>query len=209
LIAAGAGYGDAAALDILGKAGGAAMNIGVGTQINIGPRLQAFKDALKQPNVLRIVAAHGAPSLIFTFNATAPESGACNRELATAAEIPADVIELIAVELSNFAAYLEGIEGFKGTWWAYPMHYESSLDFFNIEGIAVMRDDYIGFIQDLPKVSAEMRVACFGGLVRWIVGEAIRLDRFVPLPEHGKAEQEGIALDPDYILNVSERPNAG
>ncbi len=184
------------------------MGGGIGSQIEIGPRLQALICALEQPHVLRIIAPHCGPGFWVSFDATTPESGPCIRHLAATAEIPPDIIELIAVEFEFFACYLKGVNGLKGTWWREAIDDKTSPDFLYVEGIAVMRDDYIRLIKNLPQVSAEMRVACFTGLVRWVVREAIRFDRLA-VAACGKPQQKGIAFDPDDILDVSERPNAG
>ena len=162
------------------------MSLGIGPQVDISPRLQAFIDALKQTDILRIIPAHSGPGLEITVYATAPESGACIRKLATAAEIPPDIIELIAVEFEFLTRNFKRVNCFKGTRWRQPMDHEAGADFLHVEGIAVMRDDYIRTIKHLPKLPTQMRIVCFADVIIWIVREAMRL-YWLSLPAHCKA----------------------
>ena len=164
------------------------MGIVEGAEINLSPRLQAIVNFLKEDNILRIIFAQDVPCFAISLHAGSPEMGARVRELATAAELASEIIELITRELTHLPAYLKGVNRLKwrGGW--EPINNESRPDFPYIEGVSIVSDDEIGLIEDFPEMSTEGKIAVSLFGIIGIIAETIGLDRFCPLPHYGKAK---------------------
>lgn len=79
---------------------------------------------------------------------------------------------------------------------------EAGADFLNIELVAVVADQYVRFVKQLPKIGAEGFVRIFVFLVAPIIAERPCVDFLLTKPLVGKAENMPRLLVLDYVLLV-------
>lgn len=117
-------------------------------------------------------------------------------------QILAKVIQAVRVKSKLFPRDLDGIDGFIGGWRVKAMGNEAGADFLDVELVAVVADQYVRFVKQLPEIGAEGFVRVFVLLVTPIIAERPCVDFLLAKPFVGKAENVPRLLVLDYVLLV-------
>jgi hypothetical protein len=95
------------------------------------------------------------PTTSVALDAAAPQSRARVGDLAPLPEIPADVVELVAIELEDAAGDLQRVDRLVGARRLEAVDDEAAVDLLDVECVAVVRADNVRFIQERMKNAAK------------------------------------------------------
>ena len=118
------------------------------------PRLDALIHPSQQIGVLLAVSPHDAPRLRIAVDAAPPQSRPGVRYLAPLVEIAPDVVKFVAVELERPSRSLQCVDRLERTGRREPVCYQPRINLFDVEGIAVVRADYICIVHETMQHAA-------------------------------------------------------
>lgn len=122
------------------------MTTSVSAQIGvIDPRLKLLINTLQQSNILRVISTHLSPGLTVAGTTAAPECRPGMGYFTPTPEITADVVQLVGIELESSTDF-ESIYRLEWRWWPEPVDGKAGSYLFEVETIAIVRDNNIRLI---------------------------------------------------------------
>src|ERR1035437_1302348 len=109
-------------------------------------------DAFQQGYIAAIVAPHQVPGFFLAAHTPRPQIEPCMHQLLAEFEILAQIAKLVALKMKNTSSNFEGINRFVGLWWEQAIDDEARISLANIKPIAVVCNQYVGFIEQLVQV---------------------------------------------------------
>lgn len=150
----------------------------------ISPRLQSLINALKQPNVLRVIPTHQTPGFCIAGLTPSPQLRACVRDFAAAIQLPPNIVEFIATECEDFAGEFKCVYSLKRGWWLVAMDGKTRHDFLDVKGHSIVPYDNLRLIQDRPEVGRKRNVRVLITLIDGIIRKAVGLYSFTTRPKN-------------------------
>ena len=152
-----------------------------------GPWSDIVVERVKKHYVMGIITAHLSPRLPVTTHTAEPEVLPGVWQLTPYAEEAARGVKLIGIQAELFPQDFKRVHGAVRRWRFKLMVDKSGVGFFEIEGVAIMRDGDVATTQELMKIldqEAVVRQVLFISRVFW---ERFDGDLAVPSPSIGEA----------------------
>ena len=152
-----------------------------------GPWLDMVVERLKKNYVMGIIAAHQVPGLGIASHTAEPEVSPGVWKLTPYAKEAAGGVKLVAIQAELLPKDLKGVHGAIRRWGFKLVVNKSGVGFFEIEGVAIVRDGDIATAQELMKIlnqESVVRQVLFISRVFW---ERLDSDLTVALPAVGEA----------------------
>lgn len=190
-----------APLDILAGASRATnfvLIILVEVEVRMGwsPRPQPLIAPRQDGRILLAVASHGPPRLRIALYTATPENRARIGNLPSLPQIAADIIKLIAVKFEYPSGDFQRVNRLEGAWRLKAIDDQATVDFLDVESVAVMSADDIRLIQKRMKNATQILIVKFAAFVARKIRQAARLDRLFMRPFITEHQDEGVALHP-------------
>ncbi len=166
------------------------MSTGVEIEIGEigGPWPNVVIESTEEPNVVRVIAAHFPPRLSLTSHTAKPKVLPGVWELTPDAEHSTGVVQLVARQLEMFSEDFEGIDGTE-CWGRFHLVVEKpSVGFFQIKGIAIVRDADITLAEQRVKILSELSIVLEAILIARVVRQSLDCDGALVHPTIGERE---------------------
>ena len=152
-----------------------------------GPWLNMVVERVKKNYVMGVITAHRRPGLLVTSHAPKPEVLTGVWHLTPYAEEAAGGVKLIGIQAELFPQDFKRVHGAVRRWRFKLVVDKSGVGFFEIKGVAIMRDGYVATTQELMKIldqEAVVRQVLFISRVFW---ERFDSDLAISGPSVGEA----------------------
>src|SRR5262245_22968393 len=156
--------------------------------IRIGgrPGTEPEKDPLKQVHVPDVVPLHQRPGSWIASHAAEPEDGPGMGELPAELEVATEVVQPVTVELEMFLRDLECVDRSIRAWRPHVVCNETGVCLPDVESIAVVGNDDVGLVEELPQVPHKGLVVLWILLVSGIVRQGADLGPLLAQPLVGE-----------------------
>ncbi len=144
-----------------------------------GPWLDIVVERIKKHYVMGIITAHGSPGFPVTTHTAKPEVLPGVWKLTPYSEKTAGGIQLIGIQAELFPQDFKRINGLVRRWRFKLVVYKAGVGFFEIEGVAVVSDNYITRTEEVMQLFYERPVVVEPFLIPWIIGERPNYNRII------------------------------
>ncbi len=133
-------------------------------------------ESKQEPNVVRIIEHEFTPRLSLASHTLKPKVLSGVWELATYPEQGASKIQLVATKFEVFSEDFEGVDG-PEIWGRFHLVVEKpSIGFFQVEGIAIVRDANVALAEQRVKVLCELSVVLEAMFISRVVWKSLYCD---------------------------------